>query len=187
MRSGGVPDLRRWSLRSVPTPVACQLAELSTDKLREWTSRRALVPADIRPKGKGSPAQFTWQTILVLRIAVLLRDQFSLELQAHKASLEKLREALRSKSFIALWGQRLALQASRDWVFLDEAERLPEADALVIHLDPHLRVLRDGFALPDAEASQGQMDLFSLPAIHDRTAATGSASASARPRHRRTA
>ena len=174
-------------LRSVPTPVACQLTELSTDKLREWTSRRALVPADIRPKSKGSPAQFTWQTILVLRIAVLLRDQFSLELQAHKASLDKLRKALRSKSFIALWGQRLALQGSRDWVFVDETEGLPEADALVIHLDPHLRVLRDGFALPDAEASQGQMDLFSLPAIHDRTAATGLSSASARPRRRRTA
>ncbi len=174
-------------MRSVPTPVACQLTELSTDKLREWTSRRALVPADIRPKGKGSPAQFTWQTILVLRIAVLLRDQFSLELQAHKASLDKLRKALRSKSFIALWGQRLALQGSRDWVFLDEGEGLPDADALVIHLDPHLRVLRDGFALPDAEALQGQTDLFSFPAIHDRRASMNKASAGARPGRRRTA
>lgn len=174
-------------MRSVPTPVACQLTELSADKLREWTSRRALVPADIRPKGKGSPAQFTWRTILVLRIAVLLRDQFSLELQAHKASLDKLREALGSKSFIALWGQRLALQSSRNWVFLDQAEGAPETDALVVHLDPHLRVLRDWFALPDAEATQGQMDLFSLPAMHDRTAATASSSASTRPRHRRTA
>lgn len=167
--------------------MACQLTELSTDKLREWTSRRALVPADIRPKGKGSPAQFTWQTILVLRIAVLLRNQFSLELQAHKASLDKLRKALRSKSFIALWGRRLALHGNRDWVFLDEAGGLPEADALVIDLDAHLRVLRDGFALPDAEASQGQMDLFSLPAIHDRSSATGSSSVSARPKRRRTA
>ncbi|MCF4124932.1 MULTISPECIES: hypothetical protein [Methylobacterium] len=110
-----------------------------------------------------------------------------MELQAHKASLDKLRKALRSKSFIALWGQRLALQGSRDWVFLNEAEAVLEADALVIHLNPHLRVLRDGFALPDAEASKGQLDLFSLPAIHDRTAATASFSARAQPRRRRTA
>ena len=89
-------------MRSVPTPRACQLSGLSTEKLREWTSRRALVPADVRPKGKGSPARFSWQTILVLRISVLLRDQFSLELQAHKVSFDKLRKALRSKSFIAL-------------------------------------------------------------------------------------
>lgn len=186
-KSGSLPDLRRRSLRSVPTPVACQLTELSTEKLREWTSRRALVPADIRPKGKGSPARFTWQTILVLRIAVLLRDQFSLELQAHKASLDKLRKAPRSKSFIALWGQRLALKGSQDWLFLDWTEGMPEADTLVIHLDPHLRVLRDGFALPDAEASQGQMDLFSLPAVHDRTAARSASSVSARSGRRRTA
>jgi hypothetical protein len=108
-------------VRSVPTPRACQLSGLSTEKLREWTSRRALVPADVRPKGKGSPARFSWQTILVLRIAVLLRDQFSLELQAHKVSFDKLRKALRSKSFIALWGQRLALQGDGAWSFLDES------------------------------------------------------------------
>ena len=174
-------------LRSVPTPIACQLAELSTDKLREWTSRRALVPADVRPKGKGSPAGFSWQTILVLRIAVLLRDQFNLELQAHKRSLENLRKALRSKSFIALWGQRLALQGSGDWSFLEQAEPAPENDALLIHLDAHLRVLRDGFALPDAEAQNGQLDLFSLPAVHERARPARRAVADARPRRRRRA
>ncbi len=171
-------------MRSVPTPRACQLSGLSTEKLREWTSRRALVPADVRPKGKGSPARFSWQTILVLRIAVLLRDQFSLELQAHKVSFDKLRKALRSKSFIALWGQRLALQGDGAWSFLDESDPAPEADALLIQLDPHLRVLRDGFALPDPAGQSGQMDLFSLTAIHGRPAGVDGA---ARRRRRRTA
>jgi len=73
-------------LRFVTAPIAAKLVGLSTDKLREWTSRRALVPADVRPKAKGSPAQFSWQTVLVLRIAVLLREDFHLELQAHKSS-----------------------------------------------------------------------------------------------------
>lgn len=153
-------------MRSVPTPLACQLSGLSTDKLREWTSRRALVPADVRPKGKGSPAKFSWQTILVLRIAVILRDQFSLELQAHKASFDELRKSLQSKSFIALWGQRLALRGDGAWSFLETSDPVPEADVLLINLNPHLRVLRDGFALPDAATQSGQMDLFSLPAIH---------------------
>ncbi|WP_425087755.1 hypothetical protein [Stappia sp.] len=101
--------------------------------------------------------------------------------------MDKLRKALRSKSFIALWGQRLALYGRRDWVFLDPTDGSPEEDALVIHLDPHLRVLRDGFALPDAESSQGQMDLFSLPVIHDRTAATASSGTTVHPKHRHTA
>src|SRR5690242_4809660 len=47
-------------MRFVKTPAAVQLTGLSTVTLREWTSRRALIPADLPPKGKGSPAGFTW-------------------------------------------------------------------------------------------------------------------------------
>ena len=149
----------------VTTPVASQLTGLSTDKLREWTSRRALVPADVRPKGKGSPAKFSWQTILVLRIAALLHDQFRLELQAHRASLAVLQRELRTKSFIALWGCRLAFCSDGGWIFLDEGAPDPKVDLLLIHLNMHLSALRDGFALPDAAASGGQLDLFSLPTV----------------------
>lgn len=149
----------------MPTPIASQLTGLSTDKLREWTSRRALVPADQRPKRKGSPAKFSWQTVLVLRVAVLLRDQFSLELQAHKASFANLRILLRSQSFIALWGKRLALGPCGTWSLLDNDAWVPEPDALLITLDPHLLVLRDGFALPGA-SEERQLDLFSLPIVH---------------------
>ena len=184
---GIAPVLPEVRVRPVPTPLACQLSGLSTDKLREWTSRRELVPADVRPRGKGSPAKFSWQTILVLRIAVVLRDQFSLELQAHQASLDQLRTALRSMSFMALWGQRLALHVDGSLTFLGDSDRAPEADALLIHLDPHLRVLRDGFALPDAAAQSGQMDLFSLPAIHDRARPSPPVDGTVEPRRRRTA
>lgn len=81
-------------MRLVTTPVASKLTGLSTEKLREWTSRRALVPADVRPKRKGSPAKFGWQTVLVLRIAVLLRDCFNLELQANRTSFASLKKEL---------------------------------------------------------------------------------------------
>jgi hypothetical protein len=143
------------------------LTGLSTDKLREWTSRRALVPADQRPKRKGSPAKFSWQTILVLRVAVLLRDQFRLELQSHKVSFANLRRHLRSQSFIALWGKRLALGSGGTWSILDSDGPVPGPDALLITLDPHLLVLRDGFALPDS-SEVGQLDLFALPIVHGR-------------------
>lgn len=165
-RSGNLPVLQEVALRFVPTPTASQLTGLSTDKLREWTSRRALVPADVRPKAKGSPAQFSWQTILVLRIAVLLRDGFNLELQAHKPSFSRLRKELRAKSFIALWGQRLALGSGGVWTFVDGDDAELAEDALLIQLDPHLHALRDGFALPDASATAGQLVLFSLPNVH---------------------
>lgn len=158
------PTLRRCRLRFVPTPVASQLTGLSTDKLREWTSRRALIPADLRPKSKGSPAKFSWQTILVLRVAVLLRDHFSIELQAHKTAFADLRKLLRAQSFIALWGKRLALGPGGAWSFVGDGLTISEADALLIALDPHLTILRDGFALPGAN-DEGQLDLFSLPSV----------------------
>ncbi|WP_084658467.1 hypothetical protein [Pseudooceanicola batsensis] len=149
-------------MRLVPTPVACELTGLSTEKLREWTSRRALVSVDVRPRCKGAPAKFGWQTILVLRIAVLLREQFSMELQTHKASFALLREELRNRSFISLWGQRLGLASDGNWTFLESNETVCGADVLLMELDRHLAILRDGFALPDA--NHAQMDLFSLPA-----------------------
>ncbi len=163
-----LPVLKEVFLRFVTTPVASQLTGLSTDKLREWTSRRALVPADVRPQGKGSPAKFGWQTILVLRLAVLLRDSFGLELAAHKSAFAELRTDLRNRSFLGLWGCRLALSPAGTWVFLETEGTLPSGDFLIVELDPHLCILRDRFALPDAAAAAGQLDLFSLPNLQGR-------------------
>lgn len=103
----------------------------------------------------------------MLRVAVLLRDQFNLELQAHKTAFAELRKLLRSQSFIALWGKRLALKPGGTWGFLDGSEAVPESDALLIALDPHLAVLREGFALP-AASGERQLDLFSLPTVRGR-------------------
>lgn len=151
-------------MRFVPTPVASQLTGLSTEKLREWTIRRELVPADVRPRQKGSPAQYSWQTILVLRIALLLRDRFGVELQFHKENFSKLRNDLLSASFIALWGRRLVLAEQGGLSLLEDQATLPTDDAIIIRLDPHLHIIRDGFALPDAVPA-GQLDLFSLSSV----------------------
>jgi len=167
-----MPILREVPLRFVTTPVATQLTGLSTDKLREWTNRRALIPADVRPRQKGSPAKFSWQTILVLRIAARLKSQFKLELEAHKVFFAEFRAQLRKTSFLALWGKRLALGADGEWSLVDDDNRAALGDLLLLHLDPHLAIIRDGFALPDQAAADGQFDLFSLPNLHRRKGAS---------------
>jgi hypothetical protein len=124
-----------------------------------------LIPADIRPKSQGSPAKYSWQTILLLRIAVTLRNGFHLELQAYRQVLSSLRGQLRNTSFVALWGKSLAIHADHRWAWLDGVPVLPLADALVIRLDPHLDILSQGFALPRPSAAPGQLDLFPAQAI----------------------
>lgn len=152
-------------MRYVATPVASALTGLSIDKLREWTSRRALVPADIRPKKQGSPAQFSWQTVLVLRVAATLRDKFHIELEAYKLFLSGFRQQLYKTSFIALWGQKLALASNGSWNLVDDSDDVAGDDAVLIRLDPHLANISVGFALPNPSNCHGQLDLFSLPTV----------------------
>ncbi|HEX6376910.1 MAG TPA: hypothetical protein VFZ91_14455, partial [Allosphingosinicella sp.] len=121
---------------------------------------RALIAADVPPKSQGSPAQYSWQTILLLRLAVTLRDRFHLELQAHLSLFASLRRGLRSRSFIALWDKALALQGRDEWLLVDAAADPVRQDSIVILLNPHLLILSEGFALPKPAGFAGQLDLF---------------------------
>lgn len=157
-------------MRFVTTPDATVLTGLSTATLREWTSRRALIPADVPPKGKGSPAGFTWQTILLLRIAVTLRDKFHLELQPHRTLFASLKTGLRRTSFLALWGKALALQGGDGWTLIEEAEAPPlNEDTVIIRLQPHLEALSVGLALPRPTPSPGQLELFPARSVDEAT------------------
>lgn len=161
---GALPDFRGdlTMMSLAPTPLVSRLTGLSTETLREWTSRRALIPADVRPRKKGSPAQYSWQTVLVLRIATALRTQFHVELQAHKSVFDGLRAALLQRSFISLWGKQLAVAGNGGWSFTEgtAADDAIEGDAMFIRLDPHLEVIAIGFALPHRRSRLGQRDLF---------------------------
>jgi hypothetical protein len=138
--------------------------------LREWTSRRALIPVDVSPKGKGSPAGFAWPTILLLRIAVVLRDRFHCELQPHRALFCGLKTELKRTSFLAMWGKSLILMAHGGWSIADDSDALATAeDALVIRLNPHLEVLSSGFALPLPQNAPGQFELFPARPVDDPT------------------
>ncbi|WP_427308943.1 MerR family transcriptional regulator [Cupriavidus sp. H39] len=143
----------------VSTRDAVRLTGLSTEQLREWTSRRELIPADIKPKGHGSPARFTWQTILLLRLAVVLRDRFKVELQVHRELFADLRTALGSLSFVSLWGKALLLQGGADWQLVSRETATPDIDCVVLWLDPHLKLLSEGFSLPPPSTST-QFSLF---------------------------
>jgi hypothetical protein len=147
-------------MQLVTTPKASKLTGLSTDQLREWTSRRALIPADVRPRGHGSPARYAWQTILLLRLAATLHDRFKVELQTHSELFSELRQSLNQTSFLYLWGKSIAIYSPHKWALLDRENPTPPADdVILLRLDPHLQVLSVEFALPQPTVP-GQLELF---------------------------
>ena len=151
-------------MRYATTPQVSRLTGLSIETLREWTSRRSLIPADVRPAGRGSPAKYTWQTVLLLRLAVLMRDRFHLELHANRALFASLRDTLSGMSFLALWNKKLALYDGERWELVS-LEDSPLEDAILINMNPHLQELSTGFSLPDPAVIAGQLDLFPVQAI----------------------
>lgn len=127
-----------------------RLTGLSADQLREWTSRRGLIQPDVRPSGPGTLALFSWQTVLILRIAIQFRDNFHMELQAHKSLFSALSERLRGMPFPALWGHRVVLYASGRWELQQSSALSPQSeDFLQVCLDSHLEVLTQTFDPPE--------------------------------------
>lgn len=147
-------------MRLVPTRQVLQLTGLSAPTLREWTSRRALIPADVPPKSQGSSAQFSWQTILLLRIADTLRERFHLELQAHRSLFASMRRGLRGESFIALWDKVLVLHGRDEWTIVEAGGEPLRRDGILVLLNDHLGILSEGFGLPKPPGVAGQLDLF---------------------------
>lgn len=147
-------------MRLVTTRRATSLTGLSTEQLREWSSRRALIPADVQNRGRGSQAQYGWQAILLLRVALLLKDRFRVELHAHRGLFAALREALGTMSFLKLWGTGVVIYDCETWKLVDaDAASQMTADAIIVQLDPHLAVLAAEFAMPGPPPT-GQLELF---------------------------
>ena len=150
----------------ISTRDARRLTGLSTEQLRDWTSRRALIPADVKPKGHGSPARFSWQTILLLRVAIILRDHFKLELQAHRLLFASFRAHLSRVGVSSLCGKVLTLGGGARWKLLDPAELVNvSGDYLVVDLASHLEVLTEAFSMPRPNAPE---QFRSFPALGSR-------------------
>lgn len=136
----------------IPAGRVQTLTGLTANQLREWSHRRDLVRPDIEAGGPGRPALYSWQTVLLLRIAVVLRERFRIELQAHKDLLHALQDLLSGVPFPTLRGCVLALRAMEYGEILSEGlvrAGVNESDTLFLHLDPHLDVLEGDFAPQD--------------------------------------
>lgn len=151
--------------RLIPTSEAARLTGLPVATFREWTVRRSLIVPDVSPAGKGSSAKFAWQTVLVLRIAALLKNCLHIELQAYQKSFAELRSLLGRTSFVKLWGCQLLCDLDGKWETLGPSKKVVPEDSIVFALDPHLAILRDGFALP-RQSGPEQLDLFTLDVLH---------------------
>lgn len=137
------------------------LTGLSADQLREWTVRRALILPDIPASRQGQQAQFGWQTVLLLRLAVVMRSRFHIELQVHRDLLARARDLLSGRSFPSLWGSRLAIFGLEDCALLAANEPIPaDQDTIVLRLNDHLEILSQGFGVTEPIA---QLQLF--PAV----------------------
>ena len=149
------------------------LTGLTADQLREWTVRRCLVQPDEPAQKRGSEAKFSWQTLLVLRLAVVLRTRFHVELQAHREILTSARKLLEGTSFLGLWGGTLAIYGLTRCELLSARTSLPssEEDAILLRLNRHLEVLSQGFGLPEPIT---QLPLF--PAVGVKGATEGASS-----------
>ncbi|WP_336953181.1 MULTISPECIES: MerR family transcriptional regulator [Sphingomonadaceae] len=142
----------------IPAGQVQALTGLTANQLREWSHRRSLIPPDIEARGPGRPALYGWQTVLLLRLAVVLRERFHIELQAHKNLLHALRDLFSGVPFPALRGCVLALRAMERGELLPETLlSLGEADSLILRLDPHLDIIEARFAPQD---QGGQLPLF---------------------------
>lgn len=166
-RLGVAPDLKFGPVpvHLVTTRMAVKLTGLSAEQLREWTIRRALIPADVKPKGHGSPAQYTWQSILLLRLALILRDRFKLELQAHRAQFADLRHNLGQMAFHSLWGKSLAIYGNQLWNLLQPEDLASTMDdCILLRLDSHLEKLVEPFSLVHPIAPE-QYELFAATGV----------------------
>ena len=138
-----------------------KLTGLSADQLREWTVRRRLIHPDVPASRQGQQAQFGWQTVLLLRLAVVMRSRFHVELQVHRDLLLRARELLNGRSFPGLWNHRLVIFGLDSCALLGGSDPLSaDQDAILLRLNAHLEALSQGFGVSDPIA---QLPLF--PAV----------------------
>lgn len=147
---------------------AQKLTGLTRNQLREWTGRRALILADVPPKASGSDALFSWQTILTLRLAAVMREEFRMELKTHRTLFRQIRDALIDTPILSLRGKCIAIYGGKNlggenWNLVDRTERLNETDnVFLFSLDPHLDALAIGFEIREPTA---QLLLFPATAV----------------------
>jgi hypothetical protein len=151
-------------MRLVGSREAAIVTGLSANRLREWTGRRGLVSPDFPARGKGTQARFSWQTLLVLRLAAVLRDRLHVELEAYRASLKMLQARLRNEAFHGLGGGFVAIGIGRAALLRSVNEPDLQADeaVCVLILQPHLDAIGSVISISQPTA---QRNLFPAMAV----------------------
>lgn len=140
-----------------------RLTGLTADQLREWTARRSLIQPDNKPRGPGSRARYSWQTVLLLRLAVVMKQVFHIELHAQRSLFIDLAQRLSGTSFPTLRGKSLVVWTDgRFDIALAGSIHAFNEDALIIRLDPHLDVLSASFDLAQPDH---QLPLFTAVGV----------------------
>ena len=149
-------------MRIVHSRQAQALTGLSADQLREW-ARRGLIMPDVLPNGPGSRAGYSWQTVLLLRLAAVLNKSFRVELQAQRQFFQELSTGLAKTSFPSLRGLAIVLRAQGEFELI-HAERLSAitGNFLVLELESHLDLLSTEFGIAD---QREQLSLFPAVAV----------------------
>ncbi len=153
-----------WNaVRLIKSRDVLELTGLSADQLREWTVRRAIIQPDVPATRQGQQALFGWQTVLLLRLAIVLRTRFHVELQIHRDLFTTARELLTGRSFPSLWGGTLAIHDLRRCSLLGARDVISgDDDVILLRLDAHLAILSQGFGVAEFVS---QLPLFPAVAV----------------------
>lgn len=137
------------AVRLFRSAVALEATGLTRSQLREWTGRgrRDLISPDVSPGGPGRHALYTWQSLLVLRLLLVLRNDFAAEVGAWAPAAKDLREKLNNTSFPSLWHLSVFFPNRETAVLIDEITAIVDS-GLLLPLEPHLTVLASKLSLP---------------------------------------
>ena len=134
---------------------ALEVTGLTRSQLREWTGRRNLISPDVGPDGPGRHALYTWQSLLVLRLLLVLHNDFAAQVGAWGPAARHLRKKMDSTSFPSLWHLLVFFPNRLTAVLVDNISRVGHT-GLILPLEPHLTVLASKLSLPRPE----QLSLF---------------------------
>lgn len=132
------------------------LAGLTPSQLRDWTSRRGIVPADRPAAGRGQHAAYAWGTVLALRIVAELHTEFGVEIAFWAKTGVRLRDALAAVAPLALYGKCLWVGRGTFGI-TSGVSGGPAGTVIMVPLDPHLEALAIGLGFAPSAV---QLNLF---------------------------
>ena len=135
------------AMRLVQSADALQVTGLTRSQLREWTGRRELILPDVSPDGPGRHALYAWQTLLVLRLLLVLHNEFAAEVRAWVPAAKNLREKLDGTSFLSLWRLSVFFPNCHTALLVDDVSKVGNT-GLILPLESHLTVLASKLSLP---------------------------------------